>query len=278
MNELTPEEKRIIDDKGTERPFSGKYNDFYEKGVYLCRRCESPLYRSEDKFKSGCGWPSFDDEIAGSVKRQVDADGRRTEILCENCGGHLGHVFSGEGLTLKDTRHCVNSLSMKFVAEEELGLAVFASGCFWGTEYHLNKVSGVYGTVCGYTGGSVEEPTYRQVCSGDTGHAEAVEVFFDKDKTDFETLCKIFFETHNPTQLNRQGPDVGTQYRSEIFYLNEEQKEISEKLISILKDKGYDVVTKVTPAEKFWDAEKYHQDYYDKKGSKPYCHIYEKKF
>jgi peptide methionine sulfoxide reductase msrA/msrB len=282
FNPLTPEETRVLVNKGTERPFTGMYYDFYEKGTYICKRCDAPLYHSTTKFDSGCGWPSFDDEVKGAVKRVPDADGRRTEIVCANCDAHLGHVFKGEGFTAKNTRHCVNSVSLNFIPDKKKEMktekAILASGCFWGVEYHLQKIPGVIETSVGYTGGHKDKPTYKEVCTGTTGHAEAVEVVFDPEKVSFETICKVFFETHDPTQVDGQGPDIGDQYRSEIFYVNDNQKVVSEKLIGILRDKGYNVVTKLTPATTFWIAEDYHQDYYDHKGSTPYCHIYKKKF
>ena len=286
-NELTPEEARVILHKGTERPFTGEYNDFYEEGTYVCKQCDTPLFESGAKFKSGCGWPSFDDALPGRVKTVRDADGMRTEILCANCGGHLGHVFKGEGFTPKNTRHCVNSVSLKFVAEgqplpaaaqEKGARAIFAGGCFWGVEHFFAKAPGVIETTVGYTGGHVKNPTYEQVCSKRTGHAEAIEVVYDPEKTDFETLARLFFETHDPTQVDRQGPDVGEQYRSAVFYLDDEQKAVTEKLIRQLEAEGLDVATEVVKASTFYPAETYHQDYYAKTGKAPYCHRYVKRF
>ena len=156
--------------------------------------------------------------------------------------------------------------------------AIFAGGCFWGVEYHLKKLKGVLSVKSGYTGGVIDNPSYKQVCSGKTGHAEAVEVEFDAALVSYEALAKLFFEIHDPTQRNRQGPDIGTQYRSAIFYADEEQKRVAEKLIDELKSKGYQVVTSVEKAGIFWYAEEYHQDYYQKTGHQPYCHIYQKRF
>lgn len=277
-NKLTPEEERVILHKGTERPFTGAYYDHKALGYYICKRCDAPLYKSEDKFDSNCGWPSFDDEILNAVKRVPDADGIRVEILCNNCGAHLGHVFEGEKFTAKNIRHCVNSISLNFVPLEKTERAIFASGCFWGTEYHMQKRRGVLETTVGFTGGHTSNPTYKEVCTGTTGHAEAVEVVFVPQIVSYEELTKLFFETHDPSQLNRQGPDIGEQYRSEIFYVNDQQKQTALKLIGILKSKGYEVVTRVTKATVFWKAEDYHQSYYSKKNGTPYCHIYTKKF
>ncbi len=183
-NKLTPEEEAVILNKSTERPWTGAYLNNKEKGTYTCKQCNAPLYLSESKFDSHCGWPSFDDEIEGAVKRIPDPDGMRTEIVCASCGGHLGHVFLGEGFTDKDTRHCVNSISMNFVpAVQELGRnisrAIYAGGCFWGVEYFMQQKKGVISVTSGYIGGQTDNPTYKEVCYENTGHAEAVEIVFD---------------------------------------------------------------------------------------------------
>lgn len=156
--------------------------------------------------------------------------------------------------------------------------AFFAGGCFWGVEHLFQSKPGVLGAVSGYMGGAVENPTYEQVCSKQTGHLETVQISYDPDLISYEELAKFFFEIHDPTQANGQGPDIGPQYLSAVFYKSEDEKEIIEKLIGILQDKGLNVVTQLIPAETFWPAEDYHQDYYQKKGTQPYCHFYQKKF
>lgn len=279
-NKLTPQEEDVIINKGTERPYTGELLNNKRIGTYVCKRCDAPLYKSEDKFESHCGWPSFDDEIPGAVKRIADKDGIRTEIVCANCGAHLGHVFLGEGFTPKNTRHCVNSISMKFIpaVDKDIKKAYFASGCFWGTEYYFMKAKGVKHTAVGFMGGNVANPTYEQVCAKNTGHLETTEVEYDVKETSYENMVKLFFETHDFTQTNGQGPDIGPQYLSCIFYADESEKETAEKYIKLLEQKGYKVATMLKPVSQFWKAENYHQQYYEHKGSKPYCHKYTKIF
>jgi len=156
--------------------------------------------------------------------------------------------------------------------------AIYAGGCFWGVEYYLQQKKGVISVVSGYIGGHTDHPTYKEVCNNNTGHAEAVKVIFDPSQVNYEELTRLFLEIHDPTQVNGQGPDIGNQYRSEIFYLDENQKKVADNLIQILKNKGYKVATKVTKATTFWPAEDYHQDYYEHKGTLPYCHGYRKRF
>ncbi len=282
LKDLTSFEQHVVNDKGTERAFSGKYVNTREKGVYRCKVCDTPLYRSDDKFESHCGWPSFDDAIPGAIKEVPDRDGRRTEIVCANCGAHLGHVFRGEGLTKKNVRHCVNSVSLNFdkkrQSDDKVARAYFAGGCFWGVEYYLEKIKGVKEVTSGFMGGKVKNPTYKQVSYTPTGHIETVEVVYDPSVVSYETLAKTFFEIHDPTQKGGQGPDIGPQYISAIFVSNEKERRTVKKLIEILKKKGYNVATHVRNKAPFYKAEAYHQDYYERKGKKPYCHAYIKRF
>jgi len=297
-NELSAQERRVILNKGTEWAFSGAYHDAKDEGTYICRQCNQPLFRSADKFDSGTGWPSFDDIIASAVKEVPDADGRRTEIVCSNCDGHLGHVFKGEGFTAKQTRHCVNSVSLDFVPQfvsmpkkkldtevqplsqyiegkgyEAYEQATFAGGCFWCTEAAFELLEGVVDVISGYTGGKETYPTYKEVSAGLTGHTEGIAIFYDPEVISYETLLEVLFVAHDPTQLNRQGPDVGTQYRSGVFYHSQSQKEQTENAILQLDESGTysnPVVTEITKYETFWVAEDYHQDYYPYHPENPY--------
>lgn len=246
------------------------------EGSYLCRRCGLALFRGNSQFSSGCGWPSFDDQIENTVKQLPDADGRREEILCNRCHAHLGHVFTGEYLTPKNLRHCVNSASIDFVPNTtvmDTQEAIVAGGCFWGVDFYLRQIPGVVQVESGYTGGTVLAPNYEQVCTGKTGHYEAVRVLYDPERTNYHHILKRFFEIHDPTQRTGQGPDLGHQYQSAVFCYNQEQSQVAHELINILGQKGYKVATQILNAQIFWPAESYHQDYYAKHQKTPYCHI-----
>lgn len=268
---LSPEESYIILYQHTELPHSGSYNNSKALGIYVCKQCDSPLYLSSKKFPSHCGWPSFEEEIPGAIENRLDPDGRRVEIICSHCHGHLGHLFVGENLTKTNVRHCVNSLSMLFTAaitKEGYAVAFFAGGCFWGIEASFKSLPGVKSTAVGFMGGHVVNPTYKEVCIGNTGHLETVKIIFDTEILSYEELAKFFFNSHDP--LN-QGVDQGEQYESCIFYLTEEQKEITDRLISILLRHGTPAKTRVRPASTFYLAEEEHQNYYQKHGHLPGC-------
>lgn len=272
---LSSQETDIICHMATEYPGTGEYLHHFDEGIYLCKRCDLPLFFSNDKFISHCGWPSFDDTIENSIKEKLDLDGERTEVICSRCHAHLGHLFKNEGFTKKNRRYCINSLCLRFTphfTEDGDERAIFAGGCFWGVEYFLKRLHGVTRVSSGYIGGHVVNPSYEEVCSETTAHAEAVEVIFNPKKISYESVCKEFLEIHDPTEHNRQGPDVGSQYRSAIFYLSLDQKQVAKELLDLLKKKGYKIETTLDPSSLFYPAESYHQNYYDLKGSTPYCH------
>ena len=267
FSNLNQEEREIIVNKGTEDPFSGEYNDHFDAGIFICRACKNPLYESNTKFNSGCGWPSFDDEIEGSISRNEDLSGGkvRTEICCKKCDGHLGHVFHGEQITQKDTRHCVNSLSIQFKKYDNLSIAYFGAGCFWSVEKIFRDTKGVYMCQSGYMGGDTKNPNYREVCTGTTNHAEVVEVYYDEKEVSYDSLLQIFWINHNPTTLNRQGLDIGTQYRSVIYYTSDVQKDsANSSLIASQKNWDRSIVTQIEKSKVFYRAEEYHQNYLNK--------------
>jgi peptide methionine sulfoxide reductase msrA/msrB len=282
---LTPEQFDVMRKGGTERPFTGRFNDFWEKGVYVCPGCGTPLFRSEAKYDHGTGWPSFTapvDEKNLTYKEDYALLAKRIEVRCAVCGAHLGHVFD-DGPEPTFLHYCVNSASLDFkpdaaaagAAEEAKAktppteVATFAAGCFWGVQHKLDQVPGVVATVVGYTGGRKVAPTYEDVCTGRTGHAESVQVTFDPARIGYADLVRRFFEIHDPTQVNRQGPDRGTQYRSAIFYHGESQKEAALEVMDEVAKSGRfkkPLATELVPASAFYKAEEYHQKYFEKHG------------
>ncbi|MCK5807692.1 bifunctional methionine sulfoxide reductase B/A protein [bacterium] len=273
---LTTEQFHIMRQKGTEPPNSGKYNHLFDDGIYRCSACGRELFDSKNKYDSGSGWPSFDATITESVELNIDTtlNMQRIEVVCAECEGHLGHLFS-DGPKTTGQRYCVNSASLAFEPRKqektELETATFAAGCFWGIEDSLSKIPGVVDAVSGYIGGDIKDPTYEMVCTGTTGHAEAVQITFNPAVISYNKLVEIFFSIHNPTQLNRQGPDVGTQYRSAIFYHTDKQKNVAENTIKTLQKSLPNIVTEIVAAQLFFLAEEFHQKYYRKHGGT--CHI-----
>jgi len=283
-SKLDEETYRITQKAGTEAPFCGTLLDNKTEGVYCCVVCGLPLFSSDDKFTSGTGWPSFFQPFDPEHVAEISDNSLgmvRTEIECARCGSHLGHVFP-DGPPPTGMRHCLNSASLVFyengterpaasmpVATET---AYFAGGCFWGVEHYFQMGDGVLSAESGYMNGSKKDPTYKEVCTGTTGHAESVKVVFDPARISYERLLEAFFVMHDPTQLNRQGPDYGSQYRSGVYTTSDGQKAAAEAYIASIKGKFRDpIVTEVEPADTFYVAEEYHQDYIANTGRA--CHV-----
>jgi peptide methionine sulfoxide reductase msrA/msrB len=282
---LTPDEAKIILAKGTEPAFCGTLVDNHKDGIYVCRLCGLPLFRSDDKFDSGTGWPSFFQPFDKDHIRYISDKSlgmERTEILCARCTAHLGHVFE-DGPKPTGLRYCLNSASLTFVDKgKELPAmskpvmtetAYFAGGCFWGVEDEFHQLPGVVDAISGYMGGKTKDPTYEQVCTHTTGHAETVKIVYDPARVSYRKLLDFFFKVHDPTQVDRQGPDVGDNYRSAIFASTPSQYEEAKKFIAEKQDaprfKGKKIATQVNPPDPtkpFYPAEDYHQNYHMKHG------------
>jgi len=293
---LSPLQYNVTRQCGTEPAFNNEYWNNKKPGLYVDIITGEPLFISTKKFDSGTGWPSFTEPInENSIIKNVDRSHGmdRVEVKAKKSNSHLGHVFD-DGPGPNGLRYCINSASLKFIPIEKLKeagygeylhlfetssnqdnstvkkeIAIFGAGCFWGVEEVFRKIPGVIKTTVGYSGGNNANPTYEDVCTGRTGHAEVIKIEFNNEQVSYEKLLEIFFKSHDPTTLNRQGPDVGTQYRSVIFFFSSKQEEAAKKAIEKLKNSGRysrQIVTAVERAGAFYPAEEYHQKYYQKRG------------
>lgn len=284
--QLSPEKYYVLRQKGTERPFTGQLLLNKDKGVYKCGACGNELFTDDMKFDSECGWPSFDKEIAGGKIKTVEDNSlgmHRTEIDCGRCGSHLGHLFN-DGPTKTGLRYCVNSLSLEFVSAKDqqknivstIDTITLGGGCYWCVEAIYQQLNGVIKVESGFSGGYVANPSYEEVCTGTTGHAEVVQITYDNKKTSLEEILKVFFSVHDPTTLNRQGEDVGTQYRSVIFYRNQQQEQLAKEIIKTLEREHIyksPIVTKEVAFDRFYKAADDHQNYYSQNKQQPYCKL-----
>ena len=270
---LTEEQFQITRLKGTERAFSSDICSYFQPGRYTCVCCGTELFNADTKFESGTGWPSFTQPIkenAVAYHKDISFGMVRIEALCNTCDAHLGHVFQ-DGPAPSGLRYCMNAVSLKRIENTEMKLDL-GGGCFWCTEAIFKELKGVKKVESGYSGGHVVNPSYKEVCSGLTGHAEVVEITYEPSEVSFEDLLRIHLNTHVPTTINQQGADRGSQYRSIIFYRNEDEKTRAMKVVEEVQQSIPDmIVTQLEMFSHFYKAEEVHQEYYKNNSQGTYC-------